>query len=52
MSDETLHLISRLFLIFSITVVAAACGSLLAWPAVLVAAAVCCLAVHRVATYR
>ena len=50
MSDETLHLISRLFLIFSITILAAFCGSVLAWPAAVVVGAVCCLAVHRVAT--
>jgi hypothetical protein len=50
MSDDTLHTVSRLFLIFTIMVLAAACGSILAWPCVIGTTAACCLAVHRVAT--
>lgn len=50
MSDSTLHTISRLFLIFCIAVLAAACGSILAWPFVVGTTAACCLAVHYVAT--
>jgi hypothetical protein len=50
MNDNTLHLISRLFLIFSIAVLATACASILAWPFVVGTTAACCLAVHYVAT--
>jgi hypothetical protein len=50
MSDNTLHTVSRLFLIFSIAVLAAACGSILAWPFVIGTTAACCIAVHYVAT--
>jgi hypothetical protein len=50
MNDNTLNIVSRLFLIFSIAVLAAACGSILAWPFVIGSTAACCLAVHRVAT--
>jgi hypothetical protein len=49
MSTDTLHTVSRLFLIFSIAVLAAACGSILAWPFLIGTTAVCCLAVHYVA---
>ena len=50
MSDNTLHTISRLFLIFSIAVFATACASILAWPFVIGTTAACCIAVHYVAT--
>ena len=50
MSDNTLHAISRLFLIFSIAVLATACASIFAWPFIIGTTAVCCLAVHYVAT--
>ena len=50
MSTDTLHTVSRLFLIFSIAVLATACASILAWPFVIGTTAACCLAVHRVAT--
>jgi len=50
MSDNTLHTISRLFLIFSIAVLATACASILAWPFVVGTTAACCLAVHYIAT--
>ena len=50
MSDDTLHLVSRLFLIFTIAVLATACASILAWPFVVGTTAACCLAVHYVAT--
>lgn len=49
MSDNTLHTISRLFLIFTIMVLATVCGSILAWPFVIGTGAVCCIAVHYVA---
>jgi hypothetical protein len=49
MTDDTLHLISRLFLIFTIMVLAAACGSILAWPFLIGTTAACCLAVHCIA---
>jgi hypothetical protein len=50
MSDTTLHTISRLFLIFSIAVLATACGSILAWPFIVGTTAACCLAVRYIAT--
>jgi len=50
MSNNTLHTVSRLFLIFSIAVLATACGSILAWPFVVGTTATCCLAVHYIAT--
>lgn len=50
MSDDTLHTVSRLFLIFSIAVLATACASILAWPFIIGTTAACCLAVYRVAT--
>lgn len=50
MSDNTLHLVSRLFLIFTIMVLATVCGSVLAWPFVIGTGAACCLAVYYVAT--
>ena len=50
MTDDTLHIVSRLFLIFSIAVLAAACGSILAWPFLIGTTAACCLAVHYIAT--
>ena len=49
MNDNTLHTVSRLFLIFSIAVLATACGSILAWPFVIGTTAACCVAVYRVA---
>lgn len=49
MNDNTLHTISRLFLIFCIAMLAAVCGSVLAWPAAVGTAAACCIAVHYVA---
>ena len=49
MSDNTLHTISRLFLIFTIMVLATVCGSILAWPVVIGTTAACCIAVHYVA---
>jgi hypothetical protein len=48
MTDDTLHAISKLFLIFAIAVLAAAC-SILAWPFVIGTTAACCLAVRHVA---
>jgi hypothetical protein len=49
MSTDTLHTVSRLFLIFTIMVLATVCGSVLAWPFVVGTTAACCLAVHYVA---
>ena len=49
MSDNTLHTISRLFLILCIAILAAACGSILAWPFVIGTSAACCIAVHYIA---
>ena len=49
MSDNTLHTVSRLFLIFSITIFSVACASVLALPFFICTTAACCLAVHRVA---
>jgi hypothetical protein len=49
MSDNTLHTVSRLFLIFCIAVLATACASILAWPFVIGTTAACCIAVHYVA---
>lgn len=49
MTDNTLHTISRLFLIFTIMVLATVCGSVLAWPFVIGTGAACCIAVHYVA---
>jgi hypothetical protein len=49
MTDDTLHLVSRLFLILCIAILAAACGSILAWPFLVGTTAACCLAVHYVA---
>ena len=49
MTDDTLHLASRLFLILCIAILAAACGSILAWPFLIGTTAACCLAVHYVA---
>jgi hypothetical protein len=50
MSDDTLHTISRLFLIFSIMMLATMCGAVLSLPYVIASAIVCCIAVHFVAT--
>lgn len=50
MTDDTLHTVSRLFLILCIAVLATACGSILAWPFVIGTTAACCLAVHYVAS--
>jgi hypothetical protein len=50
MSDNTLHLVSRLFLIFTIMVLATVCGSILAWPFLIGTTAACCIAVHYIAT--
>jgi hypothetical protein len=49
MNDDTLRTVSRLFLIFCIAALAAACGSILAWPFLIGTTAVCCIAVHYVA---
>jgi hypothetical protein len=49
MTDDTLHLASRLFLILCIAILAAACGSILAWPFLIGTTAACCIAVHYVA---
>ena len=49
MSDNTLHTVSRLFLIFCIAMLATMCASVLAWPFVILTAIPCCLAVHYVA---
>ena len=49
MSDNTLHLVSRLFLIFTIMVLATVCGTILAWPFVIGTTAACCVAVHYIA---
>lgn len=50
MNDNTLHTVSRLFLIFSIWVLATACASILSLPYAIVCVIVCCLAIHHVAT--
>jgi hypothetical protein len=50
MNDNTLHIVSRLFLIFTITMLAAFCGAFFALPYAIVGGIVCCTAVHRVAT--
>ena len=49
MFDNTLHLVSRLFLIFTIMVLATVCGSILAWPFLIGITAACCIAVHCIA---
>ena len=50
MSDDTLHIVSRLFLILCITMLAAFCGAFFTLPYAIVGGIVCCIAVHRVAT--
>jgi hypothetical protein len=50
MSDDTLHTISRLFLILCITMLAAFCGAFFALPYAIVGGIVCCAAVHYIAT--
>ena len=49
MTDDILHTVSRLFLIFCIAMLAAACGSILAWPFLIGTTAACCVAVHYIA---
>lgn len=48
MSDNTLHTISRLFLILCIAMLAATFGSILSLPYAIIATVPCCLAVHYV----
>lgn len=48
MNDNTLHTISRLFLILTIALLAATCATYLAWPFVLISTTACCIAVHLV----
>jgi hypothetical protein len=50
MSADTLHIVSRLFLILCIAMLAAFCGAALSLPYVIASGIVCCLAVHYVAT--
>jgi len=50
MSDDTLHTVSRLFLILCITMLAAFCGAFFTLPYVIASGIVCCLAVHYIAT--
>jgi hypothetical protein len=50
MNDNTLHTVSRLFLILCITMLAAFCGAFFTLPYVIASGIVCCTAVHRVAT--
>ena len=50
MFDDTLHTVSRLFLIFSIAMLATMCGAVLSLPYVIASTIVCCTAVHYVAT--
>lgn len=50
MSSDTLHTISRLFLILCITILAAFCGAFFTLPYAVIGGIVCCLAVYRVAT--
>jgi hypothetical protein len=50
MSDDTLHTVSRLFLILCIAMLAAFCGAALSLPYVIASGILCCLAVYHVAT--
>jgi hypothetical protein len=50
MSTDTLHTVSRLFLILCIAMLAAFCGAALSLPYVIASGIVCCLAVYHVAT--
>lgn len=49
MTDNTLHTISRLFLILCIAMLAAMFGSVLSLPYAIIAAVPCCAAVHYIA---
>lgn len=48
MSEDTLHTISRLFLIFCIGMLAAMFGSILSLPFAIIATVPCCIAVHYI----
>lgn len=50
MSTDTLHTVSRLFLILCITMLAAFFGAFFTLPYAIVGGIVCCTAVHYVAT--
>ena len=47
--DSALHLASVLFAVFSLAVLAAACGTLFAWPVAVVVTAACAVAVRWIA---